>query len=65
MVILKDFDGYNLVHEMLFDKESSWVRLHNLPLGGMNQSVGEKVGSDLGSLEMVDVDTNGIGWESY
>lgn len=31
----------------------------------MNQMVGEKVSLVFGSLEMVDVDTNDIGWGKY
>lgn len=61
LVMLKDFDGFTSIKEMKFDKELFWVQIYNLSFGSMKKLVGEKGGSDLGSLPMVDVDENGIG----
>lgn len=56
LVILQDFDGYISIKDMQFDKEYFWVQFHDLPLGGMNKLVGERLGSAIGSFPVVDVD---------
>lgn len=50
---------------MMFAKEVFWIQIHNLPLGGMNKMIGKKLGSIIDSLQMIDVDNNGIGWSKY
>lgn len=61
LILFKDFDGYTPIQDMMFDKETFWVQLHHLPLGGMNKSIGEKVGCAIGTVDMVDADINSVG----
>lgn len=46
---------------MKFDRASLWLQLHQLPLMGMHRKVGEKVRSDLGTVEEVEVEEDDVG----
>lgn len=42
--VINGFDGLVPPSMMKFDKEALWVQFHNMPLIGMNQACGEKLG---------------------
>ncbi|XP_042972845.1 uncharacterized protein LOC122304652 [Carya illinoinensis] len=48
--------------DIVFDTETMWIQLHNIPLGGMTRTVGVKIGSSVGEVLEVDVDEEEIGW---
>lgn len=48
-----------------FDTVAFWLQFHNMPLVGMNQECGFKLGSTLGVVADVDVDDGNIGWGSF
>lgn len=64
LVVLKEFDGFTLLQEFHFDNESFWIQLHTLPLGGMNQRVGKKVGSVMGKRRWM-YDNSGSAWGKF
>lgn len=61
MFVMNAFDGYSPLSNMSFDMASMWVQFHNLPLVGMSKDFGTKIGSSLGMVEAVEVDTDDVG----
>lgn len=59
---LEEFDGITPPLEIPFEKAAFWVRMFNLPLACMGQTVGFQIGSTMGMVEEVETD---IGWGKY
>ncbi|XP_042972943.1 uncharacterized protein LOC122304742 [Carya illinoinensis] len=59
------YDGMMAPKDIVFDSETMWIQLHNIPLGGMTRQTGLKIGSSMGEVVSVDVDEEGIGWGPY
>jgi hypothetical protein len=49
----------------VFEIVSFWVRMFNLPLAYMSESMGVQVGNSVGVVEKVETDEYGIGWGEY
>lgn len=65
ILVLHDFDGFTPPSQMVFTHSPWWIQVHDMPLLCMTKSVGSKIGESLGSLEEVDVASNGVGWGRY
>lgn len=65
ILVLHDFDGFTLPFQMEFTHSSWWIQVHDMPLLCMTKAVGSKIGESMGSLEEVDVASNGVGWGRY
>lgn len=39
--------------------------MHNMPLACMNREAGCNIGSTVGTVEQVDVNSKGVGWGKY
>lgn len=52
--VIEPYNGKTKPKDMAFNKASFWMKMHNMPLGGM------KFGSLVGSVEVVDVDEEDI-----
>ncbi|KAF5465160.1 hypothetical protein F2P56_015189 [Juglans regia] len=61
LLCLTTFDGHVAPKEITFSTESMWIQLHNIPLGAMTQDIGRLIGSNIGLVEDVDTDDDGIG----
>lgn len=64
LIILQKFNGSVPIQEMHFKNEWFWVQLYNLPTGGMNKLVREKLGCAIG-IPLVDVNEYDIGWSCH
>jgi hypothetical protein len=60
-----DFDGSIPANEVNFNSESFWIKMFNLPLGGMCREMGVQLGATVGEVEEVDTNENGVSWGKY
>lgn len=60
LLVLKLFDGRTKSHLLDFDREDFWIQMFNLPLGGMNRRMGEKIGNSIGRVVEVDVNESKV-----
>jgi hypothetical protein len=60
-----EFDGLSPANELLFDEETFWIRMFELPLACMGREMGYKLGSTVGVVEEVDTNEQGIGWGKF
>jgi hypothetical protein len=65
MFAVMDFSGTGPPAEMNFEKVSFWVRMFNLPLAFMSETMGFNLGNSVGVVEEVESDEYGIGWGEY
>lgn len=65
LLFLKVFDGHTPPSRMDFTKEAFWVLMHDLPLACMNEKFGFQIGNTIGSIQMCDVNQDGIAWGMY
>ncbi|XP_040996053.1 uncharacterized protein LOC121242227 [Juglans microcarpa x Juglans regia] len=61
LVCMKEFEGGLSPLEVQFTHEPFWIQVHNLPFAGMTKEVGALVGSGLGRVLEVEVDTKEYG----
>lgn len=61
---LKEFDALTPVFKMEFSKEAFWVHMHELPIGCMNEDMGEQMGKTIGAVKKCDIDKQGSGWRT-
>lgn len=54
LVVITDFDGFTPPSQMEFEKAAFWVRMYNLPLACMGQTIGHQIGSTVGVVEEVE-----------
>jgi hypothetical protein len=50
---------------MEFEKAYFWVRIFNLPLACMSESMGFRLGNSVGQVAEVEMDEVGVGWGEY
>lgn len=58
-VVVKPYDERLTASEIIFDRMEILVRIHNLPLGWMNQQKGSRAMSLIGQVVRMDVDGDG------
>lgn len=65
--MINSFNGFTQPNLVKFHKASLWVQFHNMPLVGMNQDCGEKIGRYIGVVEAVEVvdDDDDVGWGNF
>lgn len=62
------YGGFQWLHtasKMEFEKASFWVRMFNLPLACMSETIGLHIGSSVGTVEDVETEEDGVGWVEY
>lgn len=62
LVLTKDFEGTYQINKLLFTEVSFWVRLCDLPLNLMNETVGRLVGDSIAYIVEMDVDRREVAW---
>lgn len=62
---MDEFDGITPPNKLDFEHAAFWVRMFNLPLACISQTVGSQIGSSMGMVEEVDMDEEGLGWGEY
>ncbi|XP_042954597.1 uncharacterized protein LOC122291010 [Carya illinoinensis] len=65
LFVLIPYEGKLCLREMVFDKETFWLQIHNMPLGCMSMEWGNQIGSSVGRVLEVDVEEDGTGWGRY
>jgi hypothetical protein len=55
-----DYDGPTLPNQMVFDSETFWIRMYDLPLSCMGRAMGYNLGASVGTMEEVDTNKDGI-----
>lgn len=63
--VLKSCDGITQPHLLQFDQEFFMEQMHNILLTFMNRKIRKHIGGSIERVVEVDVQENGIGWESY
>lgn len=58
---LQPLDGRKQLNKIRFDTKYFWVQLHDLPVHYMKQTYGELIGSSIGKVLDIDVDTDDTG----
>ncbi|XP_042972906.1 uncharacterized protein LOC122304702 [Carya illinoinensis] len=62
LFLLSRYEGKKRPGNFVFDKETFWMQIHNLPLGCMSLDWGTQIGKSVGKVIEVDVEEDGIGW---
>jgi len=65
LILLAVFDGITPPLQMIFETESFWLRMFNLPLACMGREVVQKIGSSVGFVEEIDILDDEVGWGEY
>lgn len=65
LVLLKEVEGNQLVHQMRVTEPLFWIFLHGLPLGARNEYIGDLIGSKIGMVEEVDIENGEMAWEEF
>lgn len=65
LFVLKFFYENAQTNRLDFDPESFWVQMHNLPLGYIDQGMGEQIGGMIGNVVDIDVQEDGLAWGRY
>ncbi|XP_022841874.1 uncharacterized protein LOC111365549 [Olea europaea var. sylvestris] len=56
LVLTKDVDGLEQIHQILFSEANFWVRIHDLHVMVRNWKMGDFIGRQLGKVIEVDID---------
>lgn len=50
---------------MRFNHEVFWIQMHDLPLGCMTRDVRKSIGESAGTVERIDVNNDGVGYDKF
>ncbi|KAF5475234.1 hypothetical protein F2P56_007064 [Juglans regia] len=62
LVCIEDCEGAKSIKKLHFRHEPFWIQCQDIPFAGMSASMGEKLGSSLGKVLMVDSDGSDTSW---
>ncbi|XP_042958241.1 uncharacterized protein LOC122298932 [Carya illinoinensis] len=65
LLCIQDCEGAKSIKEMQFCFEPFWIQCHDMPFAGMTASMGQKLGSSLGKVLMVDTDGSETCWGKF
>lgn len=62
LVLVKEFDGRQQVHQNYVTKAPFWIQIYDLPLMAQNEYISKLTGSFLGKAEEVDLVRGEMAW---
>jgi len=62
---VEEFNGTVAPSSLEFDKVLIWVRMFQLPLSCMSETMGVQLGSSVGQVVEVETEEDGVGWGEY
>ncbi|KAE8821176.1 retrotransposon protein [Hordeum vulgare] len=65
LLVFEDYDPDKTLSEYSFSSIPIWIRVFDLPLGGMNRDTGELIGEEVGKFMAADVGANGMAIGKY
>ncbi|CAI9767814.1 unnamed protein product [Fraxinus pennsylvanica] len=60
LICVQDCEKAISIKDISFNEEAFWIQCHDLPFAGMNQKTGNEIGSLLGKVLIVDMDSSGV-----